>query len=99
MSEIKGIPGAEIIEQGLSDLSLGVDSEEACLVMMAHSRLTQLGLQIPISSSLALGTREAPPEACLYEILAKKHGNGAHSKFKAYERRLHSFLRSASLSK
>ena len=85
---LANLPGAEIILKGLSDLSSGRVSEEACAVLMAKSRLRALGLSIP-------STPVQDPERKLYELLQSKYDNGAHSKFKAYERRLHSFLRAA----
>jgi hypothetical protein len=81
------LPGAQLIEQGLADLSLGTESAEALLVSIGAPRLRTIGIpvQAPIPS----------PEHKLYALLAEKKGNGAHSAYNALVRRLVSFERAA----
>lgn len=82
------LPGEEIVAKGLRDLAGGVESTEALLVSMAPSRLREVGHPLrapPIPS----------PEERLYRLLAAQHGDGAHSKYNAWRRRLVSFLRAA----
>jgi hypothetical protein len=55
---------------------------------MAVERLESLGYCVP--------SPFRDPEMALYRLLSKEFGDGAHSKYNAYRRRLASFLRAAS---
>jgi len=83
------LPGEDLVEQGLGDLSAGVESFEALLVSIGAPRLRRLGFDVadPFPS----------PEHRLYELLRAKHGDAAHSKYNALVRRLVSFERAAGL--
>ena len=82
------LPGYEIVEAGLRDLRAGRETVHSLLVSMAVERFERLGYRVP--SPLP------DPEVALYRLLAEEFGNGAHSKYNAYRRRLASFLRAAS---
>jgi hypothetical protein len=82
------LPGADIVEQGVRDLERGVESVEALVVSIGGSALEDVGVRLP-------ARRIPSPEQRLYERLAVEHGDGAHSKYNAWARRLTSFLRAA----
>ncbi len=83
------LPGAEIVEEGLRDLQAGRETLNSLLVSMAVERLKELGYSVP--------TPQSDPEIRFYRRLQKEFGDGAHSKYNAYRRRLVSFLRAASI--
>jgi hypothetical protein len=45
--DLTGLPGSELIAQGLSDLEAGRLSIPALLVLVGEPRLTRLGLHVP----------------------------------------------------
>ena len=82
------LPGGDLLAAGLEDLSRGVESVPALLAQIGAPRLRQLAIEVPArdpSSPLA--------EHRLYEILAREHGDGAHSRYNALIRKLVSFTR------
>jgi len=81
------LPGFEIVEEGLRDLRAGRETLHSLLVSMAATRLEKLGYSVPSPLS--------DPELRLYRRLSERYGDGAHSKYNAYRRRLVSFLRTA----
>jgi hypothetical protein len=81
------LPGAEIVERGVSDLERRVESAEALLVSIGAPRLRLLGI--------AVETPLPAPEHRLYRLLQGDHGNAAHSRYNALIRRLVSFERAA----
>jgi hypothetical protein len=86
-SELIGLPGAELVQRGIEDLSAGRRSAEALLVSIGAPRLRSLGIDVP---------RTPPsPEHELYRLLAREKGDGAHSAYNALIRRLVSFERAA----
>ena len=88
--DLDHLPGGDLIAEGLRDLERGVESPPAWLVAMAATRLRELGLL-----TLPAERLPAEPEMKLYQALAAEHGDGAHSKYNAWRRRLSSFLRTA----
>ncbi len=86
--ETTGLPGAELIEEGIRDLRRGVESVPALLVSIGHPRLRQLfdDLPPPVADS---------PEHRLYERLSRSDPARAHSAYNALIRRLVSFERAA----
>jgi hypothetical protein len=82
-----GIPGADLIQRGLADLSAGRETAEALLVSIGATRLRSIGVDppSPIES----------PEHKLYLLLGEERGNSAHSAYNALVRRLVSFERTA----
>jgi len=82
--DMSGLPGADLIERGLSDLAAGRESVEALLVGIAAPRLRRLGIAVP----------DVPQaEHRLYARLAGDDPDAAHGKYNAYLRRLTSFER------
>ena len=86
--DLTGLPGAELIEKGLFDLTRGVTSIEALLVAIGRPRLSRLGLEVPSHP-------HSEPEHTLYHLLAATDPDSAHSRYNALIRRLVSFERAA----
>jgi len=82
------LPGGDLVEQGIRDLGRGVESIPALLVAIGAPRLVRLGFPIP-------DRRVASPERRLYDALAARNPNSAHSRYNALVRRLVSFERAA----
>jgi hypothetical protein len=80
-----GVPGAELVEQGLADLRAGRDTTLALLVAIGAPRLRQLGFDVPAGPD--------QPEHRLYERLSRECGDAAHGRYNALVRRLVSFER------
>jgi hypothetical protein len=87
VSAADSLPGAELVERGLSDLDAGVESIESLLVSVGAPRLRALGFAVrePFPS----------PEHRLYQLLHARHGDAAHGRYNALVRRLVSFERAA----
>jgi hypothetical protein len=81
------LPGADLIQRGIADLSAGKETTEALLVSIGATRLRSVGLELPSP----IGS----PEHKLYRLLASEKGDAAHSAYNALIRRLVSFERSA----
>ncbi|MEZ4239001.1 MAG: hypothetical protein R3F59_23180 [Myxococcota bacterium] len=81
----RDLPGAELIESGLSDLAAGDLTPNALLVAIGAPRLRALGIDVPTPLPDA-------PEHALFLLLAAR-GDDAHSAFDALRRRLVSFQR------
>ena|SRR5436190_3974192 len=81
------LPGEELVEQGLRDLTAGRITEEALLVLIASPRLEKLGIAIP-KFSIA-----EPFEHRLYELLSERFGDSAHSRYNSLVRRVVSYAR------
>jgi hypothetical protein len=82
---LDGLPGHDLIRQGLSDVKQGRRSKPACLVAIAWPRLRRAGL---IHSDLSWPRRDAELE--LYRML-RQEGGDAYSAYNALMRRLISF--------
>lgn len=82
------LPGADLIEAGLIDLREGRETVEALLVAIGSPRLRRLGLELPKQLP-------ADPEHRLYDLLARKDPDSAHSRYNAFIRRLVSYERAA----
>ncbi len=79
-----GLPGADLVRQGLADLCAGRHTAEGLLVAIGGPRLRGLGLEVPVV---------AGAEHALYDLLAKDEPDAAHSRYNALIRRLVSFER------
>ena len=79
------LPGADLVEHGLADLTSGTESIEALLVSIGAPRLRGLG--VAVSGALPGAERR------LYDLLASQDSNSAHSRYNALIRRLVSFER------
>lgn len=85
------LPGSDLIEEGLDDLSRGSQSVAALLVSIGAPRLRQLGFQVPDTIPF--------PEHELYERLRAEDSDAAHSRYNALIRRLVGFERAAACVK
>jgi hypothetical protein len=85
------LPGADLIDAGLSDLAAGIDSIPAFLVSIGAPRLEGLGFVLP--------RKIARPEERLYSALENGDPDGAHSRYNALIRRLVSFERAVECAK
>ena len=81
------LPGYDLVSEGLRDLALGKESAAALLVSIGAPRLRRIGIAV----------RSPIPDAehRLYQLLAREHGDDAHSRYNALIRRLVSFERAA----
>lgn len=79
------MPGEELVGQGIDDLARGVESVGALLVSVGAARLGRAGVTVPSPLPDA--------EHRLYLLLARAHGDDAHSRYNALIRRLVSFER------
>lgn len=82
-----GLPGEEIILKGVTDLRADVESVESLLVQIGRPRLESLGVRLPASAT------NPDADRALYRRLSEIHGDGAHSQFNSWIRRLVSFER------
>lgn len=81
------LPGADLVQAGLADLSNGIESVPSLLVSIGAPRLRHIGLDVPHPFP--------SPELRLYALLQRTEGDGAHSRYNALIRRLVSFERAA----
>ncbi len=88
LKNLEELPGAEFVLQGLEELADGKETASSLLVAIGSPRLRRLGLPIPPGSELP-----ERPEHRLYDLLALKHDDNAHSQYNAMIRRLVSFER------
>jgi hypothetical protein len=82
-----GLPGEDLVQQGLTDLAQEQLTESALLVLIAGARLRRLGFQVrdrPLSR---------PYEHELYARLEQRLGAGAHSYYNSLIRRIVSYTR------
>jgi hypothetical protein len=85
--DLQGLPGGDLVGQGLHDLASGTLTADALLVLIGAPRLRLLGLTVP---DLPV---EGYPEDRLYELLARSDQDSAHSRYNALVRRLVGFER------
>lgn len=85
-ADLEGLPGAQLIVSGLRDLSAGVHTAKACLVLCATIRLRDLGLPLPEDLSLP-----EEPEMMLYKILGQEHED-PYYRYNSMRQELDSFL-------
>ena len=82
-----GLPGADLVAQGMRDLEAGIESDAALLVSIGAPRLARSGFVV--------ANPLADPERRLYARLAAIDSNAAHSRYNALIRRLVSFERAS----
>lgn len=85
-ADTENLPGADLVEQGLTDLRSGRRTTDAMLVAMAAPRLRACGIDVPET-----GARQPSHE--LYDLLAESDPAGAHSRYNALLGRVISFVR------
>jgi len=83
-----GLPGGELIQQGLDDLAQRRVSVAAYLVKIASPRLRRCGMAVDLTDAEALAADHE-----LYALLGNEHGREAHSRYNALLRELVSFER------
>jgi len=88
-----GLPGADLVADGLGDLHAGRDTVPAALVSAAAPRLRFSGLDVPERDD---GRR---PSHRLYELLCEQDSRSAHSRYNALIGRIVSFARAAERSR
>lgn len=88
MNDWSGLPGGDLVVQGLDDLTRGIHSAPAALVSLASTRLRRAGVPVPAAERLV-----AEPDFTLYRLLAAEDPDGAHSPLQRAFRRLVSFER------
>jgi hypothetical protein len=81
---IHGLPGADIIRDGLRDFSENRHTIPSCLVRMARRRLAKAELMEPSPQ------HDIDAELDLYQLLFHE-GNHAHSRYNSLVRQLVSF--------
>lgn len=86
------LPGGDIIDTGLQDLSDGRETVAALLVAIGAPRLRQLGFQVP-------DLVPSNPEHRLYDLLVEDDVDAAHSRYNSLIRKLVSFERAAACVK
>jgi hypothetical protein len=86
---VEGLPGADLVTEGIDDLRGGRDTVAAALARMAGPRLRALGFDVPAVVS------EQPGGHRLYELLSKESAATAHSRYNALVARVVSFARAA----
>ena len=82
---IRGLPGEQLVRQGLADFQSGLRTIPECLVRIARPRLSRAGL-MPQSDS----GQPSQAELQLYELL-KRDGGAAYSRYNALLREVISF--------
>jgi hypothetical protein len=82
------LPGHELVDVGLRDLTAGRESEAALVVAMAAPRLRAIGVEVPDGGG-------DWPNHRLYELLSEHDAGGAHSRYNALVARIASFSRAA----
>jgi hypothetical protein len=82
-----GLPGADLIEQGLADLCAQRTTEHALLVLVGKPRLRALEIEFPDYRPVLNG----PVEHALYEFLEQKYDREAYSRYNSLLRRMASF--------
>jgi hypothetical protein len=83
--QFNGLPGAELVAEGLRDLAADRETVASLLVAIGGPRLRSLGIAVPAMGPL--------PEHRLYALLARDEPDSAHSRYNALVARLVSFER------
>jgi hypothetical protein len=86
VTDFSGLPGAEIVAEGLRDLASGRESVPALLVTIARARLGRLG--VSVGPLLWQDT-----ELRLYRALCTEDPTTAYARYNSLLRRLDSFAR------
>lgn len=89
LAGLAGLPGAELVTEGIDDLLAERETVLSALVSMAAPRLRRAGLDVPPSYA-----RELPSHR-LYALLAQADPATAHSRYNALIGRIVSFARAA----
>jgi len=87
--DLDGLPGAELVNDGVADLRIGRDTAYAALVGTAAPRLRELGIAVPETAS------NQPSSHRLYELLSQEDPAGAYGRYNALLGRMASFANAA----
>jgi hypothetical protein len=82
---ISGLPGEQLVREGLADFQAGLHTIPSCLVRVARPRLSRVGLMPP-----SVPGQFSEPELQLYDLL-KREGGDAYSRYNSLLRELVSF--------
>lgn len=85
-----GIPGGDLVDQGLQDLLMGRLSKEAYLVALAAPRLRREGVPVPMPTN-EWTTLVLDPHEGLYKLVEAENEGLAHARYNAYLRQVVSF--------
>jgi hypothetical protein len=83
-----GLPGADLVADGLVDVAAGRETVAGELVKIGSWRLRACGLEVVVDDDDALDA-----DRRLYRLLGAMHGKAAHSQYNALIRQLVSFER------
>lgn len=84
----EGLPGYDLIRQGLIDLDAARETAPALLVLIGSPRLRSIGIAVP---DVAI----SDPDHRLFALLARDDPDAAHGRYNALVRELVSFERAA----
>lgn len=87
-----GLPGGDLVDQGLVDLADGRETPESLLISLAMERLRREGVPLP-------SRRLDAPEERLYRLLESRHGELAHERYNALRGQLVSFADACHLAR
>ena len=87
-TRLAGLPGSELILQGLADCRAGLETQDSLLIEIAAPRLREAGLDVPDFKTQALDA-----EIRLYRLLGHQFGRDAYGQYNSLLRRLSSFGR------
>ena len=83
---LRDLPGESLVLKGLSDLAIGVETNESLLLEIGGPRRRALNIPVPESEDHDADHR-------LYYRLCATHDNEAHSQYNSLLRQLSSFAR------
>jgi hypothetical protein len=86
MADLSGLPGAELVEEGLAQLAAGRETVPALLVASAGARLRRLGLPVAPDAW-------PEPELRLYRALCVEDSATAYARYNSLRRRVDSLAR------
>jgi hypothetical protein len=86
VADLRGLPGADLVAEGLSDHAARRETPAALLVAIAGARLRRLGFAVDPAV-----WDEA--ELRLYRLLSAKDARGAYGHYNSLLRRIDSFAR------
>ncbi|MSU49202.1 MAG: hypothetical protein EXS37_08990 [Opitutus sp.] len=83
---LAGLPGAELIAEGVADVVAGRETIAGELVKVGSPRLRSCGIDVPVTPEHALDA-----DRRMHRLLGAAHGRDAHSRYNALIRQLVSF--------
>ena len=86
-----GLPGGELVDEGLADLASGRTSAASLLVSLAAPRLRREG--VPVTET------EPDPELRLYRLLSSGAGDLGYARYNAHLRLIVSFANACSVAR